>query len=175
VKTIERMELIRDLRLGKFQVLVGINLLREGLDIPEVALVAILDADKEGFLRSETSLIQTIGRAARNAEGRVILYADTITPSMDRAISETNRRRKIQMAHNEKFGIVPKTVAKDVREIIEISRDTSKLPKESRKKMDKKQKEDMIAKLTREMKEAAKMLEFELAAQIRDKIKELQK
>ena len=175
VKTIERMELIRDLRLGKFQVLVGINLLREGLDIPEVALVAILDADKEGFLRSETSLIQTIGRAARNAEGRVILYADTITPSMDRAISETNRRRSIQMAHNEKFGIVPKTVAKDVREIIEISRDTSRLPKESRKKMDKKQKEDMIAKLTKEMKEAAKMLEFELAAQIRDKIKELQK
>ncbi|MBR4878788.1 MAG: excinuclease ABC subunit UvrB [Clostridia bacterium] len=175
VKTIERMELIRDLRLGKFQVLVGINLLREGLDIPEVALVAILDADKEGFLRSETSLIQTIGRAARNAEGRVILYADTITPSMDRAISETNRRRQIQMAHNEKFGIVPKTVAKDVREIIEISRDTSRLPKESRKKLDKKQKEDMIAKLTKEMKEAAKMLEFELAAQIRDKIKELQK
>ena len=175
VKTIERMELIRDLRLGKFQVLVGINLLREGLDIPEVALVAILDADKEGFLRSETSLIQTIGRAARNAEGRVILYADTITPSMDRAISETNRRRSIQMAHNEKFGIVPKTVAKDVREIIEISRDTSRLPKESRKKMDKKQKEDMIAKLTKEMKEAAKMLEFELAAQIRDRIKELQK
>ena len=175
VKTIERMELIRDLRLGKFQVLVGINLLREGLDIPEVALVAILDADKECFLRSETSLIQTIGRAARNAEGRVILYADTITPSMDRAISETNRRRSIQMAHNEKFGIVPKTVAKDVREIIEISRDTSRLPKESRKKMDKKQKEDMIAKLTKEMKEAAKMLEFELAAQIRDRIKELQK
>ena len=175
VKTIERMELIRDLRLGKFQVLVGINLLREGLDIPEVALVAILDADKEGFLRSETSLIQTIGRAARNADGRVILYADTITPSMDRAISETNRRRSIQMAHNEKFGIVPKTVAKDVREIIEISRDTSRLPKESRKKMDKKQKEDMIAKLTKEMKEAAKMLEFELAAQIRDRIKELQK
>ncbi|MBR5265129.1 MAG: excinuclease ABC subunit UvrB [Clostridia bacterium] len=175
VKTIERMELIRDLRLGKFQVLVGINLLREGLDIPEVALVAILDADKEGFLRSETSLIQTIGRAARNAQGRVILYADTITPSMDRAISETNRRRQIQMAHNEKFGIVPKTVAKDVREIIEISRDTSRLPKESRKKLDKKQKEDMIAKLTKEMKEAAKMLEFELAAQIRDKIKELQK
>ena len=175
VKTIERMELIRDLRLGKFQVLVGINLLREGLDIPEVALVAILDADKEGFLRSETSLIQTIGRAARNAEGRVILYADTITPSMDRAISETNRRRSIQMAHNEKFGIVPKTVAKDVREIIEISRDTSRLPKESRKKMDKKQKEDMIAKLTKVMKEAAKMLEFELAAQIRDRIKELQK
>ena len=175
VKTIERMELIRDLRLGKFQVLVGINLLREGLDIPEVALVAILDADKEGFLRSETSLIQTIGRAARNAEGRVILYADTITPSMDRAISETNRRRSIQKAHNEKFGIVPKTVAKDVREIIEISRDTSRLPKESRKKMDKKQKEDMIAKLTKEMKEAAKMLEFELAAQIRDRIKELQK
>ena len=175
VKTIERMELIRDLRLGKFQVLVGINLLREGLDIPEVALVAILDADKEGFLRSETSLIQTIGRAARNADGRVILYADTITPSMDRAISETNRRRSIQMAHNEKFGIVPKTVAKDVREIIEISRDTSRLPKESRKKMDEKQKEDMIAKLTKEMKEAAKMLEFELAAQIRDRIKELQK
>ena len=175
VSTIERMELIRDLRLGKFQVLVGINLLREGLDIPEVALVAILDADKEGFLRSETSLIQTIGRAARNSEGRVILYADNMTKSMDRAISETERRRKIQTEHNEKYGIVPTTVSKEVRELIEISRETSKLPKESKKKMSKKQKEDVIAKLTKDMKEAAKMLEFELAAQIRDKIKELQK
>lgn len=175
VSTIERMELIRDLRLGKFQVLVGINLLREGLDIPEVSLVAILDADKEGFLRSETSLIQTIGRAARNSEGHVIMYADRITGSMERAIGETERRRKIQMAHNEKYGIVPTTISKDVREIIEISRDTARLPKESRKKMDIKQKEEMIAKLTKDMKEAAKMLEFELAAQIRDKIKELQK
>ena len=175
VGTMERMELIRDLRLGEYQVLVGINLLREGLDIPEVSLVAILDADKEGFLRSETSLIQTIGRAARNADGKVILYADTITGSMDRAITETNRRRKIQMEYNIKHGITPKTVTKEVRDIIEISHEAaSRLPKESRKKLGKKQKEEMIAKLTKDMKEAAKMLEFELAAQIRDKIKELQ-
>ena len=175
VGTMERMELIRDLRLGEYQVLVGINLLREGLDIPEVSLVAILDADKEGFLRSETSLIQTIGRAARNADGKVILYADTITGSMDRAITETNRRRKIQMEYNLKHGITPKTVTKEVRDIIEISHEAaSRLPKESRKKLGKKQKEEMIAKLTKDMKEAAKMLEFELAAQIRDKIKELQ-
>lgn len=175
VGTMERMELIRDLRLGEYQVLVGINLLREGLDIPEVSLVAILDADKEGFLRSETSLIQTIGRAARNADGKVILYADTITGSMDRAITETNRRRKIQMEYNLKHGITPKTVTKEVRDIIEISHEAaSRLPKESRKKLSKKQKEEMIAKLTKDMKEAAKMLEFELAAQIRDKIKELQ-
>ena len=175
VGTMERMELIRDLRLGEYQVLVGINLLREGLDIPEVSLVAILDADKEGFLRSETSLIQTIGRAARNTDGKVILYADTITGSMDRAITETNRRRKIQMEYNLKHGITPKTVTKEVRDIIEISHEAaSRLPKESRKKLGKKQKEEMIAKLTKDMKEAAKMLEFELAAQIRDKIKELQ-
>lgn len=175
VGTMERMELIRDLRLGEYQVLVGINLLREGLDIPEVSLVAILDADKEGFLRSETSLIQTIGRAARNADGKVILYADTITGSMDRAITETNRRRKIQMEYNLKHGITPKTVTKEVRDIIEISHEAaSRLPKESRKKLGKKRKEEMIAKLTKDMKEAAKMLEFELAAQIRDKIKELQ-
>lgn len=175
VGTMERMEHIRDLRLGEYQVLVGINLLREGLDIPEVSLVAILDADKEGFLRSETSLIQTIGRAARNADGKVILYADTITGSMDRAITETNRRRKIQMEYNLKHGITPKTVTKEVRDIIEISHEAaSRLPKESRKKLGKKQKEEMIAKLTKDMKEAAKMLEFELAAQIRDKIKELQ-
>lgn len=173
VSTIERMELVRDLRLGKFQVLVGINLLREGLDIPEVALVAILDADKEGFLRSETSLIQTIGRAARNAEGKVILYADRMTGSMDRAINETNRRRKIQHEHNEKYGIVPQTVLKEVRDLIEISRESSKLPESSRRKMSDKQREDVLAKLEKDMKEAAKMLEFEYAAQLRDKIKEL--
>ena len=173
VSTIERMELVRDLRLGKFQVLVGINLLREGLDIPEVSLVAILDADKEGFLRSETSLIQTIGRAARNAEGRVILYADRMTGSMERAIAETNRRREIQSKHNETYGITPQTILKEVRDLIEISRENSKLPESSRKKMSDKQREDIIAKMEKDMKEAAKMLEFEYAAQLRDKLKEL--
>lgn len=171
VKTIERMELIRDLRLGLYDVLVGINLLREGLDLPEVSLVAILDADKEGFLRSETSLIQTIGRAARNAEGRVVMYADTITNSMRRAIDETTRRREKQMAFNEAHGIVPKTIQKNVHEIIEISSE-SKTP--GKKRMSKTERTAEIARLTRQMKEAAKLLEFELAAELRDQIKALE-
>ena len=170
IDTIERMEIIRDLRLGSFDVLVGINLLREGLDIPEVSLVAILDADKEGFLRSETSLVQTIGRTARNANGEVIMYADSVTPSMERAISETLRRRSIQQAYNEAHGIVPQTIKKDVRDIIEI---TSKDNLDKGVKMTPKERRIMIEKLTREMKEAAKMLEFEHAAFLRDKIKEL--
>ncbi|MGN0532139.1 MAG: excinuclease ABC subunit UvrB [Eubacterium sp.] len=172
VDTIERMEIIRDLRLGNFDVLVGINLLREGLDIPEVSLVAILDADKEGFLRSETSLVQTIGRAARNANGHVIMYADSVTPSMERAISETIRRRGIQEEYNRQHGITPRTIKKEVREIIEI---TSKdaLDKHN-KRMTKKERTVMIEKLTREMKEAARMLEFEHAAFLRDKIMELE-
>ena len=173
VKTIERMELIRDLRLGEFQVLVGINLLREGLDLPEVSLVAILDADKEGFLRSQSSLIQTIGRAARNAEGKVILYGDTVTPSMQYAIDETARRRAIQQEFNEAHGIVPKTVYKGVRDIIEISHDGRSMPEASRKKMNRAAREQEIAKLEREMKEASKMLEFEYAAVLRDRIKAL--
>ena len=171
VKTIERMELIRDLRLGLYDVLVGINLLREGLDLPEVSLVAILDADKEGFLRSETSLIQTIGRAARNAEGCVVMYADTITNSMRRAIDETARRREKQMAFNEAHGIVPKTIQKNVHEIIEISSE-SKTP--GKKRMSKTERTAEIARLTRQMKEAAKLLEFELAAELRDQIKALE-
>ena len=170
IDTIERMEIIRDLRLGNFDVLVGINLLREGLDIPEVSLVAILDADKEGFLRSETSLVQTIGRAARNENGEVIMYADSVTPSMEKAISETLRRRSIQEAYNEAHGITPKTIQKDVRAIIEI---TSKESLDNKVKMTAKERRVMIEKLTREMKEAAKMLEFEHAAFLRDKIKEL--
>ncbi len=171
VDTMERMEIIRDLRLGEFDVLVGINLLREGLDIPEVSLVAILDADKEGFLRSETSLIQTIGRAARNEHGEVIMYADTVTPSMERAITETNRRRGIQDAYNKANGITPKSVVKEVRDIIEMS---SK-PDETKpiKKMSKQEKEKLIAVLTAEMREAAKMLEFEHAAYLRDRIAKL--
>lgn len=171
VKTIERMELIRDLRLGLYDVLVGINLLREGLDLPEVSLVAILDADKEGFLRSETSLIQTIGRAARNAEGRVVMYADTVTASMRRAIDETARRREKQMAFNKAHGIVPKTIQKNVHEIIEISSE-SKTP--GKKRMSKTERTAEIARLTRQMKEAAKLLEFELAAELRDQIKALE-
>ena len=173
VKTIERMELIRDLRLGEFQVLVGINLLREGLDLPEVSLVAILDADKEGFLRSQSSLIQTIGRAARNAEGKVILYGDSVTPSMQYAIDETARRRAIQQEFNEAHGIVPKTVYKGVRDIIEISHDGRSMPEASRKKMNRAAREQEITKLEREMKEASKMLEFEYAAVLRDRIKVL--
>ena len=172
IDTIERMEIIRDLRLGKFDVLVGINLLREGLDIPEVSLVAILDADKEGFLRSETSLIQTIGRAARNEHGEVIMYADSVTPSMERAITETNRRREIQNAYNIENGITPKSVTKDVRAIIEMSSKPDDEEK-SIKKLNRLEKEKLIAKLTAEMREAAKMLEFEHAAYLRDRIAKL--
>ena len=173
IDTIERMEIIRDLRLGEFDVLVGINLLREGLDIPEVSLVAILDADKEGFLRSESSLIQTIGRAARNAEGKVIMYADSVTGSMERAITETNRRRELQLAYNNEHGIVPKTIIKDIRDVIEISSKAEVDDKAAKKKMSKKEKDELIAKLTAQMKEAAKLLEFEHAAYLRDKINEL--
>lgn len=174
IDTMERMEIIRDLRLGEFDVLVGINLLREGLDIPEVSLVAILDADKEGFLRSETSLVQTIGRAARNAQGQVIMYADQVTPSMERAIAETNRRRAIQMAYNEAHGIVPKTIIKDVREVIEItSKHSGKIDKPL-KRLSKAEQLKLIEEMTREMKNAAKLLEFEHAAYLRDRIQELQ-
>lgn len=173
IDTIERMEIIRDLRLGEFDVLVGINLLREGLDIPEVSLVAILDADKEGFLRSESSLIQTIGRAARNAEGKVIMYADSVTGSMERAITETNRRSELQLAYNKEHGIVPKTIIKDIRDVIEISSKAEVDDKAAKKKMSKKEKDELIAKLTAQMKEAAKLLEFEHAAYLRDKINEL--
>ena len=170
VDTIERMKIIRDLRLGEFDVLVGINLLREGLDIPEVSLVAILDADKEGFLRSETSLIQTIGRAARNANGTVIMYADSVTPSMERAIKETQRRREKQEAYNIKHGIIPETIRKDVRDVLEIS---SKSEQKSRKQMSRAEREILIKQLTAEMKAAAKILEFEHAAYLRDKIEKL--
>lgn len=174
VATIERMEIIRDLRLGEFDVLVGINLLREGLDIPEISLVCILDADKEGFLRSETSLIQTIGRAARNAEGEVIMYADVVTPSMERAITETNRRRAIQMEYNEAHGIVPTTITKDVREIIEISRkEIDGDVRKTKQRLNEREKQTLLKKLNTEMKNAAKLLEFEYAAEIRDKIREL--
>ena len=172
VDTIERMEIIRDLRLGEVDVLVGINILREGLDIPEVSLVAILDADKEGFLRSETSLVQTIGRAARNANGEVIMYADCVTPSMEKAITETLRRRTLQQKYNEEHGITPQTIKKSVRDVLEI---TSKENVEgrSKKRLSKKEREALIQKLTAEMKEAAKLLEFEHAAYLRDKINEL--
>ena len=177
IDTIERMEIIRDLRLGTFDVLVGINLLREGLDLPEVSLVAILDADKEGFLRSETSLIQTIGRAARNADGMVVMYADTVTPSMRRAIDETERRREKQDAFNRAHGIVPKTVVKSVRELLELSAASDEAASAQRqgrtKAMTKQEKAAEIARLEKTMKEAAKMLEFELAASLRDQIIEL--
>ena len=177
IDTIERMEIIRDLRLGTFDVLVGINLLREGLDLPEVSLVAILDADKEGFLRSETSLIQTIGRAARNADGMVVMYADTVTPSMRRAIDETERRREKQDAFNRDHGIVPKTVVKSVRELLELSAASDEAASAQRqgrtKTMTKQEKAAEIARLEKAMKEAAKMLEFELAASLRDQIIEL--
>ena len=172
IDTVERMQIIRDLRLGEFDVLVGINLLREGLDIPEVSLVAILDADKEGFLRSERSLIQTIGRAARNSEGTVIMYADSVTDSMKNAIVETNRRREIQQKYNEEHGIVPKTIVKDVSEIIEISTHTDDEFK-NMKQMSRAEREQLIKRLTREMRAAAKLLEFEHAAYLRDKIKKL--
>lgn len=176
IDTIERMEIIRDLRLGEFDVLVGINLLREGLDIPEVSLVAILDADKEGFLRSESSLIQTIGRAARNSHGQVIMYADSVTRSMESAISETERRRKIQLEYNEKHGIKPKTIIKDVRDVIKISSKSEtdgKTSKQKQKQMSAAEKQALIEKLTVEMKNAAKLLEFEHAAYLRDRINEL--
>lgn len=174
IDTIERMEIIRDLRLGEFDVLVGINLLREGLDLPEVSLVAILDADKEGFLRSESSLIQTIGRAARNAEGTVIMYADELTGSMERAISETERRRAIQMEYNEKHGIIPKTIRKDIRDVIEISsKEEVEYSARQKNKLSKRETMALIDKLTKQMKEAAKMLEFEHAAFLRDKIAQL--
>jgi len=172
VDTFERMEIIKDLRLGSIDVVVGINLLREGLDLPEVSLVAILDADKEGFLRSETSLIQTIGRAARNAEGMVIMYADVVTDSMERAITETERRRAIQMAYNEEHGIVPKTIVKAIADSIEIS---DKAENAKRNTMGKLEREAAIERLTREMKEAAKLLEFEHAAFLRDQIDRLRR
>ena len=172
IDTIERMKIIKDLRNGIFDVLIGINLLREGLDLPEVSLIAILDADKEGFLRSETSLIQTIGRTARNAGGQVIMYADTVTDSMERAITETERRRTLQTAYNQKHGIVPKTIIKEVRDVIEI---TSKTETDNTniKKLKPEEKQELIARLTAEMKNASKMLEFEHALYLRDKIKEL--
>ena len=173
IDTIERMEIMRDLRLGTFDVLVGINLLREGLDLPEVSLVAILDADKEGFLRSETSLIQTIGRAARNADGMVILYADTVTPSMARAMEETDRRRAKQDAYNKAHGITPKTVKKSVRELMALTPEGEGSHDTAGKQLTKQQRLELIAKLEKEMKEAAKMLEFELAATLRDQIIQL--
>ena len=173
IGAMERMEIIRDLRMAKFDVLVGINLLREGLDLPEVSLVAILDADKEGFLRSQTSLIQTIGRAARNAEGMVIMYADNITPSMDAAIKETNRRREIQEAYNREHGIEPKTIIKSVRDLIEISAPSADRKGRTGVKMTKAEKEKEIARLEKQMKEAARMMEFEYAAVLRDQIIEL--
>ena len=176
IETIERMEIIRGLRLGEFDVLVGINLLREGLDLPEVSLVAILDADKEGFLRSQTSLIQTIGRAARNAEGQVIMYADEVTPSMERAITETNRRREKQLRYNEAHGIVPKTITKGVRDVLEISSKATaekKTAAAAGQKLPREEREKLIRQLTIEMKAAAKLLEFEHAAYLRDRIEEL--
>ena len=172
IDTVERMEIVRDLRLGEFDVLVGINLLREGLDIPEVSLVAVLDADKEGFLRSTRSLIQIAGRAARNSEGTVIMYADSVTPSMKVAITETQRRREIQNKYNVEHGIVPKTIVKKVSDILEIStHDDSEF--KNTKKLSRAQKQQLIEKLTKEMKAAAKLLEFEHAAYLRDKIKKL--
>jgi excinuclease ABC subunit B len=177
IKTIERMQILRDLRLGEFDVLIGINLLREGLDLPEVSLVAILDADKEGFLRSERSLIQTIGRAARNANGEVIMYADTVTDSMRRAIDETERRRKIQLEYNQKHGIVPQTIRKKVHEIIEATK-VAEQPAEYKtnkkaKALTKKERIKLIETLEKEMKNAAKNLNFERAAELRDLILEL--
>lgn len=174
VDTIERMEIIRDLRLGEFDVLVGINLLREGLDLPEVSLVVILDADKEGFLRSETALIQTIGRAARNVNGEVIMYADSVTPSMERALKETERRRTKQRLYNEAHAITPKSIVKDVRDILEISGKAAQDDKPI-KKMSAREREQLITRLTAEMKAAAKILEFEHAAYLRDRIEKLRR
>ena len=179
IETMERMKIIRDLRLGEVDVLVGINLLREGLDIPEVALVAILDADKEGFLRSETSLIQTIGRAARNSESKVILYGDRITKSMEKAMSETERRRKIQKEYNEANGITPTTITKDIRDVIEITKLTEQIEEfnslEEIMKYSKDNLEKAIKKLELDMYKASKELEFERAAFIRDEITKLKK
>ena len=180
IDTLERIQILRDLRLGEFDVLVGINLLREGLDLPEVSLIAILDADKEGFLRNETSLIQIIGRAARNIEGKVIMYADSVTPSMEKAIMETERRRKIQLEYNEKHGIIPKTIVKSIKDNLSISTIVSDLETIDKKDEDElsympaKEKNKLVEKLTEEMKTAAKQLEFEYAAQLRDRIKKLQ-
>jgi len=178
VDTLDRIKIIRELRIGEFDVLVGINLLREGLDIPEVSLVAILDADKEGFLRSQTSLIQTIGRAARNADGHVIMYADTITGSMNRAITETERRRAIQMKYNEEHGIIPQTIKKKVRDLISISKkveeDSSKIIKDA-ESMSETELKAVIKELTKKMNQAAVELNFELAAKLRDEIIELKK
>lgn len=173
VETIERMHIIRDLRGGMFDVLVGINLLREGLDLPEVELVAILDADKEGFLRSETSLIQTIGRAARNVDGMVIMYADSVTPSMERALSETERRRAIQKAYNDAHGITPKSVVKEVRDVLEITSKQDYNTMVDGKRLSRKERMALISRLEKEMKAAAKIMEFEHAAYLRDRIKEL--
>lgn len=178
IDTLERAEIIRDMRLDVFDVLVGINLLREGLDIPEIALVAILDADKEGFLRSSTSLIQTIGRAARNAEGHVVMYADTITDSMRIALDETNRRREIQMKYNEEHGITPQTIRKAVRDLISISRAVAKEEMRFEKdpeSMDRKELEKLIAEVQKKMQRAAADLNFEAAAELRDKMIELKK
>ena len=178
IDTLERAEIIRDLRLDVFDVLVGINLLREGLDIPEITLVAILDADKEGFLRSETSLIQTIGRAARNSEGHVIMYADSITDSMRVAIDETNRRRSIQQKYNEEHGITPQTIKKSVRDLISISKKVAKEEVEFKKdpeSMSKKELEKLIAEVQKKMQKAAAELNFEAAAELRDKMIELKK
>jgi len=178
IKTLERTEIIRDLRLGEFDILIGINLLREGIDVPEVSLIAILDADKEGFLRSERSLVQTMGRAARNAEGKVIMYADKITDSMQRAMDETARRRAIQEAYNEEHGIEPKTIIKEIRDLISISKTADKdetvvqLDK-SYEDLSRQEKADLLMKLEREMKDAAKALDFETAATLRDTILEL--
>ena len=177
VETLERLDIIRDLRLGVFDVLVGINLLREGLDLPEVSLVAILDADKQGFLRTETSLIQTVGRAARNAKGRVLMYADSISPAMEAALSETNRRRAIQKAYNEANGITPATIEKAVRNTIEVTQkveeDIETYNGRSLLELTRKEKADYAGKLEKEMKEAAKALQFERAAVLRDRLLEL--
>ena len=178
IDTLERSEIIRDMRLDVFDVLVGINLLREGLDIPEISLVAILDADKEGFLRSDTSLTQTIGRAARNSEGHVIMYADKITDSMEKAITETNRRRMLQMEYNEKNGITPTTIKKSVRELISITKSVEKTINDIEKdpeSMSKKELEKIIAQVTKQMKKAAADLDFEAAAELRDKMMILKK
>ena len=176
IKTLERTEIIRDLRLGVFDVLVGINLLREGIDVPEVSLVAILDADKEGFLRNERGLIQTIGRAARNSQGHVIMYADKITDSMQRAMDATARRRKIQMAYNEEHGIIPQTIKKEIRDLIAITKSSGTDVAEETadySSMNKKERQEAIKKLQKQMQEAAELLDFELAAEIRDMVLEL--